>query len=202
MGYRTLYNGKIEFNPQNKILVYLLKFLKKRSSPYDYISSSSRGVTDYWFHLEDEWLGYCLPLDIINCEKGELDFDGDNDDMHFKDYCDGTLTLLFIISHLDKTVKGQVWWDGDDNDDNGTIKIRKGQIIRKPKGINQKVINIKDMIKISKINIYMGSNYRDNKDTIHTPKIDILNFLKDIKKDISFEEFKKSFESHMIVEML
>ncbi|MBW2981940.1 hypothetical protein KY343_03615 [Candidatus Woesearchaeota archaeon] len=202
MGYRTTYNGKIVFNPKNKILIYLLKFLKRKSSPCNYLTrSDTMGHTTHAFYLEDEWIGYCVPLDIINFEKGELDFDGDENYIDFKDYCDATLTLIFIISYLDKTANGQVWWEGEEINDKGTIKLRKGNVILKPRGVNQKIIDIKKIIETHQLNINMGKKWRNSKDTIIAPKIDILNFLKDMKAS-SFEEFQKEFKKHMLVEML
>lgn len=167
MGYRTSWNGKIIFpkNYQKKINA-VTDLLFKLAKQCEFISSGSNKGTEYWFHEIDEWLGY---LPIFEVEDGTIIFNDGG-----KTYDDSVPKFCLIIALICPSAQGSVDWDGEEDNDQGTINVYNGKVLmngnewQPEKGMAQKMFP------------------RKENDTVRTPKYDFIQIFE--KASITCDE--------------
>ena len=162
MGYRTYFYGDISFDKNNTKLVWLLKYIQ---------NLSKKECKEH--NENDEWIWYNAHLENIDFEEGIIS----SPDDEFKDYCETTLTLCWIIAKLDKTATGDLSWNGEESGDFGSIIIADGKI-----SLSQPVMETKELKEL------LPPRKTEEKKITKLPEHNFLNLIKN--KNLNEETLK------------
>jgi hypothetical protein len=130
MGYYTTWNGtiKVPIKDWPKVKAFM-KLIMKLCGNCRWISSHGPKKGDeYWFHPEDEWIGYNYGFKLDE-ENHSITINTDG-----KFYKESVETLCYCILILSPETTGDLTWDGEEDADEGYVSLCAGTV-----NINSKV---------------------------------------------------------------